>query len=111
MAEYSDSTVAILDMIATERGRQELLKSQGRFTYSCSDKEITHAECCTVLAKEAGEVAHEVNDGIGPDRFIDKRRLLKELIETAAVAVAWAEKTLQEIEDVDGNQYLIGTLV
>ncbi len=98
MSEYRDATVAILDMVATERGRQELLKSQGRFDYSCADKEITHAECCTILAEEAGEVAHEVNEGIGKDRFIDKRRLLKELIETAAVAVAWAEKTLDEIE-------------
>ncbi len=98
MNVYSDATVAILDMVATERGRQELLKSQGKFEYSCADKGITHAECCTALAEEAGEVAHEVNEGIGKDRYIDKRRLLKELIETAAVAVAWAEKTHAEIE-------------
>ncbi len=93
-----DSMIAILDMVASERGRQEFLKSQGKFAYTCADKEMTHAECSTVLAEEAGEVAHEVNEGIGPDRYIDKRRLLKELIETAAVAVGWAEKTHAEIE-------------
>jgi NTP pyrophosphatase (non-canonical NTP hydrolase) len=96
--EYSEATVAILDMVATERGRQEFLKSQGKFTYTCADKEMTHAEACTVLMEEAGEVAHEVNEGIGSDRNIDKRRLMKELIEVAAVAVSWAEKVHTEIE-------------
>ena len=95
---YGDDTVTILDMVATERGRQEFLKSQGKFTYTCADKEMTHAEASTVLQEEVGEVAHEVNEGIGPDRYIDKRRLLKELIEVAAVAVAWAERTHKEIE-------------
>lgn len=95
-----DSMIAILDMVATERGRQEFLKSQGKYAYMCSDAEITHSECMTVLAEEVGEIAHEVNEGIGPNRDIDKRRLLKELIQTAAVAVAWAEKTLDEIESI-----------
>lgn len=95
--EYSDDTVTILDLVATERGRQEYLKSEGKFKYSCADKEISHAEALTVLAEEVGETAHEVNEGIG-GRYIDKRRLLKELIQVAAVAVAWAEKTHNEIE-------------
>lgn len=97
----NDSMIAILDMVATERGRQEFLKTQGKFAYTCADAEMTHSECMTVLAEEAGEVAHEVNEGIGPDRYVDKRRLLKELIETAAVSVAWAEKVHAEIEGVN----------
>ena len=44
---YGDDTVAILDMVATERGRQEFLKSQGKFTYTCADMEMTHAEAST----------------------------------------------------------------
>lgn len=95
--EYSDSMVAILDMVASERGRQEFLKAEGKFAYSCADKEISHSEALTVLTEEVGEAAHEVNEGIG-GRYIDKRRLLKELIQVAAVAVAWAEKTHAEIE-------------
>jgi NTP pyrophosphatase (non-canonical NTP hydrolase) len=97
--EYDENLVTILDLVATERGRQERLKSEGKFTYSCADKEMQHSEALTVLAEEVGEAAHEVNEGIGPDRFIDKRRLLKELIQVAAVAVAWAEKTHAEIEE------------
>ncbi len=96
-AEYSDEMVAILDLVASERGRQVFLKSQGKFAYTCADPEITHAEASAVLSEETGEVAHEVNEGIG-GRYIDKRRLLKELIEVAAVAVAWAEKVKREIE-------------
>lgn len=95
---YSDKTVEILDLVASERGNQERLKVEGRFVYSCADLEISHAECLTVLAEEMGECAHEVNEGIGAGREIDKRRLLKELIQVAAVAVAWAEKTKLEIE-------------
>ncbi len=96
--EYTDSMVAVLDLVATERGRQLFLKSQGKFAYTCSDKEMTHFEALTVLAEEVGEAAHEVNEGIG-GRYIDKRRLLKELIQVAAVAVAWSEKVKQEIEE------------
>ena len=61
-----------------------------------------------VLQEEVGEVAHEVNEGIGPDRNIDKRRLLKELIEVAAVAVACAERTLKEIPE-HANTYYFDT--
>lgn len=96
--EYSDDMVDILDMVASERGRQEKLKGEGRFAYTCADDQMTHAEAMTVLSEEVGEVAHEVNEGIGPNRSVDKRRLLKELIETAAVAVSWAEKVKREIE-------------
>ena len=96
-AEYSDEMVAVLDLVASERGRQELLKSEGKFAHSCADDEMSHAEALTVLAEEVGEAAHEVNEGIG-GRYIDKRRLLKELIQVAAVAVAWSEKVKREIE-------------
>lgn len=95
--EYSDDTVTILDLVASERGRQNFLKSQGKFAYTCADKEMSHSEALAVLTEEVGEAAHEVNEGIG-GRYVDKRRLLKELIQVAAVAVAWAEKTHNEIE-------------
>jgi NTP pyrophosphatase (non-canonical NTP hydrolase) len=95
--EYSDAMVDILDLVASERGRQLFLKSEGKFAYTCSDPEMSHFEALTVLAEEVGEAAHEVNEGIG-GRYIDKRRLLKELIQVAAVAVAWSEKVKREIE-------------
>lgn len=96
--EYDDNLVTILDLVATERGRQERLKSEGKFAFTCADKDITHSEALSVLSEEVGEVAREINEGIGKDRYIDKRRLLKELIESAATAVAWAEKVHAEIE-------------
>lgn len=93
----NDSMIRILDMVATERGRQELLKSQGKFEYTCADKAMSHFEALSVLTEETGEVAHEVNESIG-GRPLNRFKLIKELIEVAAVAVAWAEKTLREVE-------------
>lgn len=84
----------IFNHINNERNRQEQLKKTGRFDFSCSDPGITNAGRLAVLVEEVGEAAHEVNEGIGLPmncRFIDLERLRKELIEVAAVTVAWIE--------------------
>lgn len=84
----------IVFQIRRERDRQEELKKTGRFDFTCSDPGITNAGRLAVLAEEVGEVAHEVNEGIGLQssaRYVDLVKLRKELIEVAAVTVAWIE--------------------
>lgn len=88
----------ILSNVYDERLRQEQLKYEGKFAYSCSDSEITHTECFLVLAEEFGEVAHEVNEAIGGKVLLRLEDLEKELVQVAAVAVAWAEKVRKERE-------------
>lgn len=77
--------LAALQDIVNERLRQERLKVLGKFLYTCADTGITDLGRLCVLAEEFGEVAKEVNEGSDPE-------LLKaELIQVAAVCVAWAE--------------------
>lgn len=97
--------MTIYDEIRSERVRQEQLRREGRFTFTCASREMTNAQRLTVLAEEYGEVAHEVNEGIGEGRTVDTGKLRQELIQTAAVAVAWLEglgsemgMTLAELE-------------
>jgi uncharacterized protein YjbI with pentapeptide repeats len=80
-----------LSLIVAERNRQNDLKAAGRFPYTCADSELSDAEKLTVLAEEFGEAARAVlernklaNDTTGAD-------LKKELVQVAAVAVAWIE--------------------
>lgn len=74
---------AILDIIE-ERVRQENLKAAGRFTYTCADSTPTLADKLAILAEEFGEVARAVCEG-------DKENLRTELVQVAAVCLAWLE--------------------
>jgi NTP pyrophosphatase (non-canonical NTP hydrolase) len=67
------------------------LKAQGRFAFTCADKEMSHPERLTVLGEEFGEVCHEVNEGIGEGRKVAREKLKKELVQVGAVCVAWLE--------------------
>jgi NTP pyrophosphatase (non-canonical NTP hydrolase) len=72
----------VLAEVGRERSRQEQLKAKGKFTYTCADAEMTDGQRLAVLVEEVGEVARAMNDGKG---------LREELIQVAAVAVAWVE--------------------
>lgn len=97
----------VLQEIHAERLRQEDLKRQGKFAWTCADLEtagangtrhIDHSERSVVLAEEVGEASREVMELI---IAIDKgkresarecvQKLRKELVQVAAVAVAWCE--------------------
>ena len=69
--------------IAEERRRQEFLKSQGRFTHTCADA-MPESMKLAVLAEEFGEIARAVCER-------DWENMKEEIIQTAAVLVAWAE--------------------
>jgi hypothetical protein len=78
--------------------RQEDLKREGKFHWTCADtkqdpnqKAILPSEKFAVLSEEVGEVAkHIVESIIDPTRY-NPKELRKELIQIAAVCVAWCE--------------------
>jgi NTP pyrophosphatase (non-canonical NTP hydrolase) len=82
----------VLATVADERDRQEEMKAQGKFRYTCADHEMTHADCLAVLTEEVGEVARAVLNinRLTSDRG-DVTALREELVQVAAVAVAWVE--------------------
>lgn len=77
----SDKAVRVLCKVMDERVRQEALKLAGRFYRTCADT-MSNGERLAVLAEEVGEVARAMQ-GDGD--------LEEELIQVAAVAVAWVE--------------------
>jgi len=98
-----------LDAVSLERNRQEKLKRAGKFNWSCADSSTTisdfssvaaigHAGRLAVLAEEFGEVARHVAETLISSSRYDQRELKKELIQVAAVAVAWIEAIDAELE-------------
>jgi hypothetical protein len=84
----------ILIYVKHERERQEQLKNAGKFSYTCADTEMMPGYKLSVLAEEFGEVASIVNQQMGGDttkRCPSNDELRNELVQVAAVAVAWAE--------------------
>jgi NTP pyrophosphatase (non-canonical NTP hydrolase) len=77
--------------VAAERVRQEQLRAQGRFPYTCAGDGLTPAEKLAVLAEEFGEVAREISDARNCRTEPNPKRLRAELVQVAAVAVAWVE--------------------
>lgn len=74
----------ILDEVVAERARQERLKASGKFSYTCADLEPTPGAKTAILGEEYGEVCRAVCEE-------DNEQLRVELIQAAAVAVAWVQ--------------------
>lgn len=77
--------LGVMAAVSLERDRQEQLKHAGRFAHTCSDVELDELERFAILVEEIGEVARALNDDQG------RARLRAELVQVAAVAVAWIE--------------------
>jgi hypothetical protein len=82
--------------IVRERERQEKLVAEGRHPFSCADPSISGAEKARVAGEEYGEVckaSYEMdNSEVLPKIHAHHRdNLREELIQLAAVAVAWLE--------------------
>lgn len=69
--------------IRAERWRQECKIRTGKIPWDCADPDVSDDAKLAVLAEEFGEVARALLESGG--------NLRDELIQTAAVAVAWAE--------------------
>jgi NTP pyrophosphatase (non-canonical NTP hydrolase) len=80
----------VLAEVNRERHRQEEPKREGRFTHTCAD-DMPLGEKYAVLGEEVGEVARCVLEMSGKANDKHNRDLRKELIQVAAVCVAWAE--------------------
>lgn len=83
----------IASEVHEERRRQELLFKAGKHTKTIDM--CSNLERLVILAEEFGEVAHEVGDSMQPCGF-DKAHLREELIQVAAVCMAWVESLDRE---------------
>lgn len=93
--------------VVRERLRQDELVRAGKFSWNCAFDGPTYSEKLAVLMEEVGEVAREVTEHIiTRDKYAAdeklrvmpehreehfRERLKKELVQVAAVCVAWVE--------------------
>ena len=88
------NTWLALNEIEAERERQERKcaekRAEGLTWLTCADPRMPDGEKLAVLMEEVGEVARELCDARAA-REAPGRNLRVELIQVAAVAVAWAE--------------------
>lgn len=108
---------SIFEDIARERIRQNDLVRAGKFLWNCSDLSQSYARKLAVLSEEVGEVAKEVTEElISKDKYAKDsmqfpnhrvifyaNRIRKELVQVAAVCVAWIE-ALDNLIDKTGDQ-------
>jgi NTP pyrophosphatase (non-canonical NTP hydrolase) len=79
-----------INAITSERIRQDALKAEGRFRFTVNESALSESERLAILVEEVGEVARCVCEG--NDRgVLDRVALRAELVQVAAVALAWLE--------------------
>lgn len=93
-----DAILAAFLEILAERQKQERLREAGKFLYTCAERDFTaftHFARATVLGEEMGEVCRAVLDveGVAEGRGKPgaREKLRAELVQVAAVAVAYLE--------------------
>lgn len=77
-------TSEILGEVGAERDRQEQLRDEGSLVYTAAMPDCPDSLRLSALVEEIGEVARALHDG-------DLENLAVELVQVAAVAVAWRE--------------------
>lgn len=83
MSHYAaDRMDSVCSEIKAERWRQECKVQTGKIPWDCADPSVDDDRKLAVLGEEFGEVARALIEGDG---------LRAELIQVAAVALAWAE--------------------
>lgn len=90
----------IMSEILQERARQNVLKDEGRFDHTLDDKALSNGDRLACVDEEIGEVAREILElrRLVHDRprheqpgASERDKLRKELIQVAALVVAWLE--------------------
>jgi NTP pyrophosphatase (non-canonical NTP hydrolase) len=93
--QQAEATTYALRLVKAERIRQDALKAEGRFEFTCADDGLTNAEKLACLTEEIGEIAQEVltQEGrrLARDTVGTPEALRKEIVQVAAVALAWIE--------------------
>ena len=86
-------SLAVLDRIARERKRQEELRESGKFTFTCRSPMMDDNKKLRVLVEEVGEVAEAIDrvESSKAGHLPARDHLRDELVQVAAVAVAWLE--------------------
>ena len=114
----SDRMGGVLFDIQMERERQGVLLKEGKFPWSCENLQVADIKKLGVLAEEFGEAAKEAAQiqeqydrtypGIAQEeidtsvaRAVKRKRALlrTELIQVAAVCVAWCEALDVQLDD------------
>lgn len=88
------TTALILARVRGERARQRELLAARKIDFDCAEPKVWNSYKLAVLCEEVGEVSKEVQEWVNPKNpAADKcrARMQTELIQVAAVAVAWAE--------------------
>ena len=87
---FSYDRGVVLHDISRERDRQERLREAGKFPATCADPTRSDAEKLPVLIEEVGEAARAMCEA-GGATDVQSAGLRDELVQVAAVAVAWIE--------------------
>ena len=74
-----------LAAIQAEATRAHVLHGRKSMLYSANERKFA------ILAEEVGEVARELNEAVIHDRPADRDKLVKELIQVAAMAGTWVQ--------------------
>ena len=82
---------SIHEEIDDERHRQEGFVKSGRFARTCASMEMTDGERYAVLGEEFGEVGRAILEKMRLANDTHHKDLRKELIQVAAVCVAWIQ--------------------
>ncbi len=103
------ATGIAINEIIKERERQNQLKAEGRFMYTCADQEMDLTNCMLVLMEEVGELCRAVLEEkeLTFDRLADHvqgkvgmEKIRNEVVQVGAVALAMCERFV-EIKDAD----------
>lgn len=81
----------IFDRIKIERIRQEHLQRTDLIPYTAASTNVTNYQKIAILAEEVGEISKVLNDYYKTDADQRLSDLKSELIQAAAVCVAWLE--------------------
>ena len=90
-------TDTVLVAVELERQRQDKLFENGKIPWNLTDVTIDDSIKLSVLMEEIGEVARELNETNG----VPHQSLYNELVQVAAVSVAWAESIQELIQYMD----------
>lgn len=110
---YTDE---ILSAIKKERKRQIELRASGKFDWTCADDirsiarqsaPMANSMKMMVLTEEVGEVAKDIMESLIDVKRNNPHLLMTELIQVAAVAVAWCEALVKECQEeaASGSRY------
>ncbi len=83
-------TANVIGDVYAERCRQNVLKKEGRFKFTCADP-IPNTERLAILMEEIGEASRAILEMEKLANDVHNVNLRKELVQCAAVLVAWIE--------------------